>query len=104
MQNKVFGLLGLANRGGNLLIGEALFAKKGNKRIYLILLAKDASEPTKKKIYDKSTFANIEVVEDYDKASLGQSLGYHELSFIGVIESHLAKKVIDIRKESLYEK
>lgn len=70
-------MLGFAQRAGKLVIGTELICRampKGN--IKLIVVAKNASEATKKKLFAKSGFYNISAIEvDIDTDNLGELLG-----------------------------
>jgi ribosomal protein L7Ae-like RNA K-turn-binding protein len=60
MNPKVYGFLGLLNRGGKLLIGSSLLDHM--ERAKLILLAEDASSNTKKAALDKAKYRDIPVL------------------------------------------
>ena len=84
MENKVKsrlnGMLGFAMRAGKVIIGTDLvctsMAKRGKDKAKLILIARDASEATKKKIIFKSEYYGIEaVVSDIEASELGRLLG-----------------------------
>ena len=81
MENKnnqrLCGMLGFAQRAGKLVTGTELICRampKGNVR--LVVVAKDASSATKKKLFVKSSFYNISAIEvDIDTERLGNLLG-----------------------------
>ena len=59
-------MLGFAMRAGKVIIGTDLvcssMAKRGNDKAKIVLIARDASEATKKKIIFKSEYYGIEAV------------------------------------------
>ncbi len=70
-------MLGFAMRAGKLVIGTELICRampRGDVR--LVVVSKDASEATKKKLFTKSEFYNITAIEvDIDTERLGKLLG-----------------------------
>ena len=73
-------MLGFAMRAGKVIIGTDLvctsMAKRGKDKAKFILIARDASEATKKKIIFKSEYYGIEaVVSDIEASELGRLLG-----------------------------
>ena len=71
------GMLGFANRAGKLVIGTELICRAMPKGgVKLVVVAKDASAATKKKLFSKSSFYSISAIEaDIDTDSLGELLG-----------------------------
>ena len=73
-------MLGFAMRAGKVIIGTDLvcssMAKHGKDKAKIVLIARDASEATKKKIIFKSEYYGIEaVVSDIEASELGRLLG-----------------------------
>ena len=70
-------MLGFAQRAGKLVIGTELICRamqKGN--VKLVVVSKDASSATKKKLFAKSGFYSVSAIEvDIDTDSLGEILG-----------------------------
>lgn len=78
---RLCGMLGFAMRAGKLIIGtenicRALSSSKGKERVRLVVIACDASDLTKKKLYDKSKFYETEAKEvNITTEELGRMLG-----------------------------
>lgn len=93
-QNKVLSLLGLAMRGRNLVSGELQTeeaVKKGSA--FLVIIAEDASENTKKLFRNKCDFYEVPVYEFGTKEALGRAIGKDYRSSVGVCEAGLANAI-----------
>ncbi|RRD94007.1 50S ribosomal protein L7ae [Clostridiales bacterium COT073_COT-073] len=74
--NKKWGLLSLCQKAGALVSGEfATMEAIKSKKAWLVLLAKDASENTKKQFKDKAGYRGIPVLEIGSRQELGQAIG-----------------------------
>ena len=74
--NKVLSLLGLATKAGKIASGEFSTEKsvKSGKG-FLVLVAADASENTKKKFRDMCKFYKVPMIVYGDKDTLGHAMG-----------------------------
>ena len=102
MPNKIFSLLGIAMKSGNVASGEfqTLEAVKTQKA-KLVLVSEDASENTKKLFFDKCAFYQVPVTEYGKKEDLGRAIGKDLRSSLAVCEAGLAtaiKKQLDMEK------
>ena len=94
-QNKIFSLLGLAAKGRNLVSGEFQTMEAiRSQSAYLILVALDASDNTKKLFHDKSSYCEIPVYDYGTKDDLGRAIGKDLRSSLGVCEEGLANAII----------
>lgn len=94
-QNKILSLLGLSMRGRNLASGEfqTLEAiKMGNA--FMVIVARDASDNTKKLFHDKCSFYEVPVYEYGSKEELGRAIGKDLRSSLAVCDEGLANAVI----------
>ena len=100
-QNKVYSLLGLAMRGRNLVSGEfqTIDAVRSGKAM-LVIVAKDASENTRKLFHDKCSYYEVPVYEYGTKEELGQAIGKELRSSLAVCEEGLANAVAKLLSES----
>ncbi len=96
MNPKVYGFLGLLNRGGKLLVGSALLDHIGAAK--LILLAEDASPNTQKAAKDKAEYRQIPLLLLPSKSELGEALGFDQISVVGVTDSKAALHLQDLLK------
>ena len=79
--------LGLAYRARKLTIGTQMTIESmRNQQVYLVLLASDASDLTKKKILDKAHFYHVKVIEDMSTKQLSDAIGKLGIKVIGVTD------------------
>lgn len=102
MDRKVLSFLGLAQRSGNLVTGEDTcqhHIKKGN--IYLVVIAEDASENTKKKFQDMCKYRNIRYVIYGKREDLSHAVGKLNRAVYGIKDAAFANKIYDFIRESM---
>lgn len=76
MNPKFSGLLGLAMRAGALVCGESKVTNAvRSEKCSLLIVASDASENTKKKFGNMSSFRSVKIIFPAGKAELGKILG-----------------------------
>lgn len=102
--NKVFSLLGIAMKSGNVVSGEhqTLEAVKKRKAL-LVLVSTDASDNTKKLFHDKCAFYQVPVVDYGKMEDLGRAIGKDLRSSLAVCEAGLAaavKKQLDMESRA----
>ena len=79
--------LGLAYRARKIVIGtEMTIESIRSKSVYLVLLAHDASDLTKKKILDKASFYHVEVSQALSSQQLSDAIGKHGVKVIGITD------------------
>jgi ribosomal protein L7Ae-like RNA K-turn-binding protein len=88
MNEKALSFLGLLNRGKLTLIGASLLHAH---KLYLIVMADDASENTAKEVSSLASRFSCPLVKGVSKEKLGKALGYEELSAVGISEKKAAK-------------
>lgn len=96
LKDKLLGMIGLAKRAGKVITGEDLCAKavKSGKSV-LIIIARDASDNTKKSITDSCRFYNVKYIETASKAELGKFTGSDSRTVISVNDDNFAKAILD---------
>ena len=93
-QQQWVSLLGLANRARKCVSGEELVIKEIQKnRAKLVILAKDASKNTIKKISNKCHYYSVPLHFVSDRFTLGQSIGKDARVVVAVIEQGFARKL-----------
>ncbi len=96
-QPQWFSLLGLAARARKLVTGEELVIKDIRKNnVYLVIVADDASQLTKKKLQDKCKYYNVTLKFVADRQVLGSAIGKHERVVVGVIDKGFALKLLSL--------
>ena len=75
-QDNILAMLGLAQKAGKVVSGEYAVEKavKGGSA-YLVIIAQDASDLTKKKYRDMTAFYHVPLVTYAAKQTLGASIG-----------------------------
>ena len=103
MENKSYsritGMLGFARRAAKVIIGTDLvcraLSKKGAGRVEIVLVASDASDGTRKKVYNKCEFYDTDVyTADIDSSTLGKLLGKtHPVATVAVVDEGFAREI-----------
>lgn len=86
-ENSKLGILGIACRANKLIFGtEQVINNIRKNKIYLVLLAKDSSENTKKKITDKCKYYNILLNIEFTNEQLNKAIGKQNVMVVGVTD------------------
>ncbi|WP_423363115.1 L7Ae/L30e/S12e/Gadd45 family ribosomal protein [Mycoplasma sp. P36-A1] len=91
--------LSLAQRAGKVVSGDRVLPTIRNKQAKLVLLATDASDNTKKKYHDKTTFYNIEIKELVDSQQLSIAVGKHNRMYLAITDKNFAEMILNKMKE-----
>lgn len=102
--NKFLSLLGLCKRAGKLAAGEQA-AEQAVRRgqAYLLILAEDASQNTKKKFRNSAAYYKLPLAEIEQKEALGRAIGAQMRSIIAITEEGFAKKLKQLADEKIEE-
>lgn len=100
--NKTLSMLGLCMKAGRIKSGafateEAVKAGKA----WLVIVAADASDNTKKDFSNMTHFYGVDYWEFGTKDDLGRAIGKEERSSIAVCDEGFAKSLIKIRDEQV---
>ena len=94
MKKETLNMIGLAKRAGGVMSGSYLVEQALHKRkAKLVLIAEDASDNTKKQIYNQCQYRGVPAVIIGLKAELGHALGQAERSCLAVCDDNLASAV-----------
>lgn len=89
--DRIYSLLSLTQKAGRLKSGETAVEKSiQGMKSYLVIVATNASENTKKQFRDKSTFYEVPYLEFGTKDGLGRAIGKAERSSLSVEDEGLA--------------
>lgn len=94
IQNKILSLLGLAMRGNNLKSGEFQTenaVKDGTA--YLVIVALDASDNTRKRFTDKCSYYKVPVYIYGTKEKIGAAIGKELRSCVALCDENMAQAV-----------
>ena len=95
--NKILSLIGLATKAGKTVSGEFSTEKSVKTgKGYLVVVAEDASENTKKKFRNMCEYYEVPVFFLSDKEGLGKAMGKEFRASLAVQDENFAKA---IRKE-----
>ena len=93
-KQKVLGLLGLAMKAKKLVTGEEFVLEKiRDKTAKLVFLASDVGPNTKKRIHDKASFYEIEIIDDFTSEELSQAIGKINRKTIALLDSGFARSI-----------
>ncbi|MGP1434281.1 MAG: L7Ae/L30e/S12e/Gadd45 family ribosomal protein [Catonella sp.] len=95
--DKVLSYLGLAKKAGKLATGEfltenAIYAKK----TFLVIIAEDASDNTKKKFTDRCTHHKVPIKFYGTKEELGNATGAAIKASMAVLDEGFSKAILNI--------
>jgi ribosomal protein L7Ae-like RNA K-turn-binding protein len=93
--NQWMSLLGLANRARKIVSGEELAVKEiRSGKAKLVLLARDASSNTTKKITDKCGSFHVPYKMVENRYLLGQAIGKEARVVVAILDDGFAKKLL----------
>ena len=94
-RDNILSMLGLAKAGGNLVSGG--FSTEDSIRkgtAFLVIVAEDASENTKKKFRNMCSFYEVPIYFLSDKESLGRAMGKEYRACLAVQDENFAKAIM----------
>ena len=87
-------MLGLAQRAGKVASGEFSTEKAvKSKKAFLVVVASDASDNTKKMFSDMCTFYKVPIIFYSDKVSLGHAIGKEFRASLAVLDEGFGKQI-----------
>lgn len=94
-QNKVMSLLSIAMKAGQVVSGEFMVEKSIKERkAYLVLVAMDASDKTKKMFRNMCTYYNVPMYTISDKNELGHGIGREMRAAVAVLDAGFKDAII----------
>lgn len=89
--HKIYSMLGLAKKGGNISIGyDATVSALEKNKSHLVVIADDASDKTKKNIIFMCDKYKTTYIEYGEKEALGKSLGRRVVSILSISDKNIA--------------
>ncbi|AKL95434.1 ribosomal protein L7Ae/L30e/S12e/gadd45 [Clostridium aceticum] len=95
MKSKVSNLLGLAMRAGKIVSGEETCKKELKRSLYLVIVAEDASDNTKKVFSDKCSYYHVPLKFMGTKDELGHCIGKTSRATIGIKDKKFATTLLN---------
>ena len=91
---KILGLIGLATKARKIYFGaDSVEEQIKKKKLYLIIIAQDASERTKEKFQKLGEQYNISVIVNGEIETLSKAIGKSNKAILGIAEQNLAKEI-----------
>ncbi len=101
MSDKVLSLLSIARKAGRISSGEtAVLNDIRSFKSFLVLIAEDASEGTKKKFTDKSSYYEVPYRIYADKETLAHATGSGLRAVISVNDEGFARTILERLEEA----
>lgn len=97
MNEKLFGMIGMAKRAGKVSTGEFICSRAiKNGEAKLAVIAKDAAENTKKSIVNSCKYYNVKYIEVGSMADLGKYTGSSSERAVAVVnDNNFAQAILD---------
>ena len=93
-KDRVLSMLGLATRSGNVVSGGFATEEAVKRRkAYLVIIAEDASDNTRKKFSNMCRFHKVPLEYYSDKEMLGHAMGKEERSCLAVTDKGFADSI-----------
>jgi len=93
-EKRILQLIGLALRAGKLISGEdQVLDSIRTGKCYLVILAADASENTRKRFQDKCLSYGVKLVSIADRYALGHAIGKAHRVVLGITDTGFAEKI-----------
>lgn len=94
VNNKLYGMLGLAKRAGKAISGtDAVINKIRNLECYLVIISNDASDGTKKRISDKCKTYNTDYIFYGNCEEIGRAIGVNNCVAVAITDEGFAKSL-----------
>ena len=94
---RLFGMISISKKAGALVTGESRTEEAvRNDKAYLILLTEDASDNTKKKFSDMSSYRNVPLVYLSDRITFGRIIGKKFAVSGAVLDKGLAESILKL--------
>ena len=86
--------IGLAYKAKKVCVGTEITVEKiRSNQVFLVILASDASELTKKKIQDKTSYYKVELICDINSQKLSNTVGKSNIKVIGIMDRGFAESI-----------
>jgi ribosomal protein L7Ae-like RNA K-turn-binding protein len=90
----VLSLLGISRKAGKLISGQDSVIKAANaKKVFLIIVSKDTSRNTSKRMMNLSARKNIPMFSGGQSDELGRAIGQEQRKVIGITDKGIAKEI-----------
>lgn len=95
MDKKILSMLGIAKKAGKVASGEFLCEEAiRNGKAKVVIVSEEASDNTKKRFRDKTTYYQVPLYERFDMETLGKAIGSETRAVISVNDAGIARTII----------
>ena len=95
MQNKVLSMIGLATKAGKITSGEFSVEKAVKSgKAYLVIVAEDASDNTKKMFTNMCTFYEVPIYFYGNKEILGNAMGKETRASLALLDTGFSNAIV----------
>lgn len=98
MNDRIYNYLGLAKRAGKIFVGDKAMAQIKSGKCPLLFISDQASERTKKQLFDKCKTYQQEYVV-VNGPMLSYSIGYHKVSVCALMDRGMYNAIKKLMKE-----
>lgn len=91
--DRIMSLIGLAYKANKITYGFKAMEAIKSKKAYLVLLADDTANNTKKKVLDKCAFYQVPVKSVSSRFNLSKAIGKANIVMIAIMEEGFAKSI-----------
>ncbi|MGI6778163.1 MAG: L7Ae/L30e/S12e/Gadd45 family ribosomal protein [Acetivibrionales bacterium] len=94
MESKLYSFIGLAKKSGNLVSGEDACRRAiKSGKVFLVVVAEDASENTKKEFTNACRYRGIDICLFGKKELLGRHIGKSVRAVVGILDRGFAESL-----------
>ncbi len=91
LDSKFYGMLGLAKRARKVVSGsEGVVSEIQGGNAYIVFVAKDTSERSKKTIFDKCRFYDVKAYTIENRDKLGKAIGLENCVAVAIVDKNFA--------------
>ncbi len=95
MTDKIYGMIGLSRKSGNLVLGFDLVEEQiKKKKLHLVIYTSDSSEKGRSNLIKLCDEYGVNYLEHGSKYELGKILNKLEVSFVGIKDKNMAAYII----------
>ena len=95
MDKKILSMLGIAKKAGKVASGEFLREESiRNGKAKVVIVSEEASDNTKKRFRDKTTYYQVPLYERFSMEALGKAIGSETRAVISVNDAGIARTII----------
>lgn len=97
MQDKIYSMLGLATKARKLVSGDETCEKSiKSLKAFVVIIAEDASDNTKKKFEDMCKYRNIQIRNFGQKDLIGKFIGKDVRAVVVIQDQNFATRIIEL--------